>query len=243
MRIVLAELLVQVRERLHLPIALGGAAALGRMQIADRRLAGLERRRGHARAEVAAGQLHRRRRPADVHERRQVLVGAAQRVGDPTAEGRMIELPAAMPGAGLDHRREMVRLVAPHRADHGDLVDHAADVREPVGDRDAGLAVPGERAQAGDHRPLASRARLSPKPMASISLPAHLLSFGSKVSIWLTPPHMNRKMTDFALGGKCGPSGALGHLAVGRQTPPIATPRKPPPAWWRKPRRETRPQG
>ena len=53
-------------------------------------------------------------------------------------------------------------------------------------------------------------ARLSPKPTASISLPAHLLSFGSKVSMWLTPPHMNRKMTDFALGGKCGPvSGIL----------------------------------
>ena len=51
-------------------------------------------------------------------------------------------------------------------------------------------------------------ARLSPKPTASISLPAHLLSFGSKVSMWLTPPHMNRKMTDFALGGKCGPSRA-----------------------------------
>ena len=47
-------------------------------------------------------------------------------------------------------------------------------------------------------------ARLSPKPTASISLPAHLLSFGSKVSMWLTPPHMNRKITDFALGAKCG---------------------------------------
>ena len=49
-------------------------------------------------------------------------------------------------------------------------------------------------------------ATLSPKPTASIILPAHLLSFGSKVSMWLTPPHMNRKMTDFALGAKCGPS-------------------------------------
>src|SRR5580692_7002033 len=43
-------------------------------------------------------------------------------------------------------------------------------------------------------------ALLSPKPMASIILPAYLLSFGSNVSIWLTPPHMNRKMTDLAFG-------------------------------------------
>ena len=48
-------------------------------------------------------------------------------------------------------------------------------------------------------------ARLSPNPTASISLPAHLLSFGSKVSMWLTPPHMNRKMTDFARGGSVAP--------------------------------------
>ena len=49
-------------------------------------------------------------------------------------------------------------------------------------------------------------ALLSPKPMASMILPACLLSFGSKVSMWLMPPHMNRKMTDFARGvpGKAG---------------------------------------
>src|SRR4029453_10807401 len=48
-------------------------------------------------------------------------------------------------------------------------------------------------------------ATLSPKPMASISLPAYLLSFGSKVSIWLIPPHMKKKMTDLGLGGNVGP--------------------------------------
>ena len=108
--VALAELVVQVLERLHLPLALARLLAPGRLQIRDRRLARLERSGGHARAEVAAGQLHRRGRPADVHERGQVLVGAAQGVGDPAPEGRMIELPAAVPGAGLDHRREMVRL-------------------------------------------------------------------------------------------------------------------------------------
>jgi len=48
-------------------------------------------------------------------------------------------------------------------------------------------------------------ALLSPKPTTSISLPAHLLSLGSNVSMWLTPPHMNRKMTLLALGVKWGP--------------------------------------
>ncbi len=59
-------------------------------------------------------------------------------------------------------------------------------------------------------------ATLSPKPIASISLPAYLLSFGSNVSIWLMPPHMNRKMTDFALGLKCGPMWAPWNLPVRR---------------------------
>ena len=57
-------------------------------------------------------------------------------------------------------------------------------------------------------------ATLSPKPMASISLPAHLLSLGSKVSMWLTPPHMNRKMTDFALGCEMRADARVLDLAV-----------------------------
>src|SRR5881394_4131707 len=94
-------------------------------------------------------------------------------------------------------------------------------------------------------------ALLSPKPTTSISLPAHLLSLGSNVAMWLTPPHMNRKITLLARGVKWGPmappgvavisaagmSPAFAHIA------PSATPRNPPPAWWRKLRRERRPQG
>ena len=60
----------------------------GRLQVRDRRLARLERRGRHACAQVAAGQLHGRGRPADVHERRQVLVGGPQRIGDPAPERR-----------------------------------------------------------------------------------------------------------------------------------------------------------
>jgi hypothetical protein len=84
---------------------------------------------------------------------------------------------------------------------------------------------------------------LSPKPTTSISLPAHLLSFGSNVSMWLTPPHMKRKMTDVALGVKCGPIAASRISPASAQSAPIATPRKPPPAWCRNARREYRPHG
>ena len=36
--------------------------------------------------------------------------------------------------------------------------------------------------------------------------------------MWLTPPHMNRKMTDFALGAKCGPGRTSCDLAgLGQQ--------------------------
>ncbi len=66
----------------------------------------------------------------------------------------MIELPSAMAGGGFDDGGKMIALVAPHRADDGDVVDHAADVRKPIGDRDAGFAVAREGAQAGNHRAL-----------------------------------------------------------------------------------------
>src|SRR5690349_4436296 len=40
-----------------------------------------------------------------------------------------------------------------------------------------------------------------------MDLPAYLFSSGltSKLSTWLTPPHRNIQITDFAFGGKCGP--------------------------------------
>src|SRR3954470_13912043 len=42
--------------------------------------------------------------------------------------------------------------------------------------------------------------------------PSHLLNdgFGSNRSRWLGPPAMNRKMTFFALGAKCGALGLRG---------------------------------
>src|SRR3954447_19567430 len=86
-------------------------------------------------------------------------------------------------------------------------------------------------------------ATLSPKPIASISLPAYLLSLGSNVSMWLTPPHMNRKMTDLALGLKSGPMAAPGIFPSAAHIAPRAAPKNPPPAWVRKPRRLILPQG
>src|SRR5262249_52143309 len=61
--------------------------------------------------------------------------------------------------------------------------------------------------------------------------------------MWLTPPHMKSEMTDLARAGKCGPSAASLISPASAQSAPSATPRKPPPAWWRNARRETRPQG
>ena len=49
----------------------------------------------------------------------------------------MIERAAAMPGGRLDDGRKVIALVIPHGTHDGDLVDHAADVRQNVGDRNA----------------------------------------------------------------------------------------------------------
>src|SRR5688572_28254561 len=61
--------------------------------------------------------------------------------------------------------------------------------------------------------------------------------------MWLTPPHMKRKITDVARGALCGPSAAPRISPASAQSAPIATPKNPPPAWCRNARRETRPHG
>src|SRR6185369_6994570 len=104
-------------------------------------------------AEIAARQLHRRRRPANIDKRWQIAIGAAERVGNPTAEARMIEYAATVTGARLDNGRKVVPFMAPHRTYDGDVVDDAADVRKPIGHRNAGLAIARERPQARQHRP------------------------------------------------------------------------------------------
>ena len=118
---------------------------------------GLKGRRRVAGAEIAAGQLHGRRRPADIHERRQILVRGAQRIGDPTAQTGVFELPQRLAGGSFQHCRKVVRLMAVHGAHHGDVVDHFTDVREPVRDRNARFSVVLVRAQNRNHGPLHGR--------------------------------------------------------------------------------------
>ena len=124
------------------------------MEIGNRRFASLKRSRRNGGAEIAAGKLNGRRGTPDVHEGGKIFVRAAERVGNPAPERRMIKLASAMAGAGFDDGGKVIALVAPHGADDGDVVDHAADVGEPVGNRNAGLAMALEGAQAGNHRAL-----------------------------------------------------------------------------------------
>src|SRR5439155_24382192 len=44
--------------------------------------------------------------------------------------------------------------VAPHRANHCNFVDHTSDMREPVGNRNARLTIPGEGPMTWDYRAL-----------------------------------------------------------------------------------------
>ena len=107
-------------------------------------------------------------------------------------------------------------------------IDVAGDVREPVADLDAALAVlPKADLQriervallavgVGHDEPLDRQlvfgSWTSSNGVSAMVLPAYFVSigFGSKLSTWLTPPFMNSQMTLLALGGKCGwPSGGV----------------------------------
>ena len=118
--------------------------------------------------------------------------------------------------------RAVVVVGRPHRADDGDVVDAVADVRPPVADLDAALAVlleadlQRDRAccAAGRCASLTTTTRrfcfsfsgfcASLNGVSAIVLPAYLFSagLGSKLSMWLTPPIMNSQMTLLAFGGK-----------------------------------------
>ena len=106
-------------------------------------------------------------------------------------------------------------------------IDALADVRQPVADLDAALAVLLEADlqrielvallavgvvdddDACEWR-ASSGSCTSANGVSAIVLPAYLVSIGlgSKLSRWLTPPFMNSQMTLLAFGAKCGwPSG------------------------------------
>ena len=75
-------------------------------------------------------------------EARQIARLAAQPVGHPGAEARPAELLRA--GVHQDLRRRVVEGVGHHRFDDGDVVRHAGQVRQQLGQFGAALAVPGE---------------------------------------------------------------------------------------------------
>ena len=101
--------------------------------------------------------------------------------------------------------------VAVTGADHGDVVECLGRMRQQVGDFDAALAVflelrllPSSPAFAATNWYLAS-----PNwPDASGRQGWLSSGLGSKVSRWLGPPAMNRKITDlaFALSGRLLPA-------------------------------------
>ncbi len=113
-----------------------------RRHVGDRRGAGK-----HLRPLVASRQevgppglcagIGRKRR--DHHERRQVLILSPQAVADPRAHAG----PGKSERAGVHAQRGfvMIGMVRRHRADHAQVVDHAADVGKEVAHLDARLAV------------------------------------------------------------------------------------------------------
>ena len=196
---------------------------------------------------------------ADRDELRQVVVERAETVVDPGAERRESRRRHVPAGVKL-RLRTVVAVGRPHRTHDRQAIDIARDVREPIADLDAALR------RASGNRPAADRAccagcrwrrerraargRASSDPACRrtafrrSSCRAYFVSigFGSKLSMWLTPPFMKSQMTLFAFGAKCGsPSGGVHCGPFARASrcsiAPSARPVKPMPMSARKVRR------
>ena len=179
---------------------------------------------GAVRADAAAAVGDRR---AQHDELRQVVVERAQAVVDPRADRG--ELPFEHVPAGVELQLGAVVVVGgPHRADDGEVVDAAAEVRPPVADLQPALPALLEADLQGielvanvavgvvrhdDPQVLADELGESSTSLCGVSpifLPAYLLSagLGSKLSRWLMPPTRKIQMTFLALGRRWGrPSG------------------------------------
>ena len=164
-----------------------------RLQIDDRLAGVAERRALIGRRHVAVAPVRRAvDRPAAVigedDEPGQVLVLAAEAVGDPAADARMPGEDAA--GVHLEQRRAVRRAQRVHRADQRDVVGVLGHVREQLRHVHAALAVLLELPRRG-HQP-AGRAhrpsRTSPTPVIVSPWSSAESGLGSKVSTWLTPP-------------------------------------------------------
>ena len=64
----------------------------------------------------------------------------------------MLELTQGLAGRVFDNGRKMVRLVAVHGAHHGEFVNHAAHVREPIRYGNARLTIALKGPENWDHR-------------------------------------------------------------------------------------------
>ncbi len=148
--VAITEVAIEEGEGLHLLVALDGGAAGGWFEVGNGDGAGLEGGGREAGTEVAAGELDGRGGAADVDVGGEVFVAGAEGVRDPAAEGGIVEGATAVAGLGFDDGGKVIAFVAPHGADDCNVVDDAADVGEPVRDRDAGLTVILKGAQAGD---------------------------------------------------------------------------------------------
>ena len=143
---------------------------------------------------------------------RQVLVLGAQAVGHPRPEAR----PAGDDQAGVHHpeRLLVVAVLGEHRADDGDLVGVAGDVRQRLGELQAGLAVLGEPERAPSRLPVSFS---SSATSAGGALPSYFASIGlgSSRSTWLGPPCMKSWITAFARAGACGGRGSTSNARGG----------------------------
>ena len=100
----------------------------------------------------------------------------------------------------------MVQPVGPARADHRQVVGAGGNVRQPVGDPDPTLAVllPFPLSRPGAARGSRPWAVITGLKLGGNGWPASRFSsgLGSKVSRWLGPPSMNRKITLRAVAGR-----------------------------------------
>ncbi len=101
-----------------------------------------------------------------------------------------------------------------HRADQRDLVDAVPDPRKQRADLGPALPSMGEiparalQEQFFVARPV-PRLRMVERDLLAV-VGDRDVGLGSNESTCDTPPLMNRKITDFALPGKCGARGATG---------------------------------
>ena len=105
------------------------------------------------------------------------------------------------------------------------------------------LPVPRERAQAGDHRPL-HLGEVVAEADGIDQLAGPFVVLGIEGVDMADAAAHEQEDDRLGLGLEVRPEDERSGISrASAQIAPRATPKNPPPAWWRKPRREIRPQG